>query len=161
MQRLNLSWMMIQLASPATKLEALLVSSTSPFLSPLFQHPTNYESYGFYLLNITWVKCSCPFHPYLQSLRQTHQPTYLPGTEGLPRIWDFQFFLKPGQSWRNQDKPVFVALSPHHLCLECQIFIISFLNWSTFYSPISLLQVSSASIHPPHCTSVALSRILI
>ena len=96
-----------------------------------------------------------------QSLRWTGHLTGFIGTERLPGVWYFQFLFKARQSQAKQDKVSALTSSPYHLWLACCVFTISFLNWSACYSPIFLLQVSNAPLHPPLCNSTALSKILI
>ena len=84
------------------------------------------------------------------------------GTERLPGAWYVQFLSKARQSQAKQDKVSALTSSPYHLWLACCVFTISFLNWSACYSPIFLLQVSNAPLHPPLCNcSIALSKILV
>lgn len=154
----NLSWMMIQLAYPATKLENLLVSSTSPFLSPPFQHPTNDESWRFYLLSITWIGDLIHFTPSFRVSERLINHPALPRTKGFPRPWDFQIFLKPDNSGQTR------------ISWFCSLIIFTwngvyslypFSSGVLIYSPISLLQVSYAPIQPPNCNSIVLSKLLI
>lgn len=84
--------MMVQLATPATSLETWLVSSTSPFLSPPWQHPTSYESYRFYHLNMTWISVPIHFTPNFRDSDGLIHHLALQELKGFPGHGTFSFF---------------------------------------------------------------------